>query len=102
MKYLSYLVLLISLISHSQNQVNLSYYLEDVDSYDTNIPKPSEYSLHNIEVGNSHISHDRLVQYMYALAESSNRIFIENRGKTYEGRPILLLTISSKKKILKI
>ncbi|MDA0757867.1 MAG: M14 family metallopeptidase [Bacteroidetes bacterium] len=99
MKYLSYLVLLISLISHSQNQVNLSYYLEDVDSYDTNIPKPSEYSLHNIEVGNSHISHDRLVQYMYALAESSNRIFIENRGKTYEGRPILLLIISSKKNI---
>jgi|TARA_B110000967_G_scaffold209967_1_gene269021 hypothetical protein len=91
-----YLVLLISLISYSQNQVNLSYYLENLESYDNNIPKPNGFLLNNNEVGNSHVSHDRLVQYMYALAESSDRIIIENRGQTYEGRPILILTISSK------
>ena len=39
--------------------------------------------------------HDKLVQYMYALADASNRITIEDRGKTFEGRPILLLTITS-------
>ena len=32
---------------------------------------------------------------MYALADASNRITIEDRGKTFEGRPILLLTITS-------
>ncbi len=32
---------------------------------------------------------------MYALAESSDRIHIENRGSTFEGRPLLLLTITS-------
>ena len=36
-----------------------------------------------------------MVQYMYALADASNRITIEDRGKTFEGRPILLLTITS-------
>ncbi|MGY8946304.1 MAG: M14 family metallopeptidase [Flavobacteriales bacterium] len=99
MRYLSYLVILISLFSYSQNQVSLSYYLKNLESYDSNIPKPSDYSLNKNEIGNSHISHDRLVQYMYALAESSDRIIIENRGQTYEGRPILILTISSKKNI---
>ena len=33
---------------------------------------------------------------MYALANASGRITIEDRGKTFEGRPLLLLTISSK------
>ena len=56
-----------------------------------------DYLLNNKEVGSSHISHDRLVQYMYALAEASDRITIENRGRTFEGRPLILLTISSKK-----
>ena len=32
---------------------------------------------------------------MYALAEASDRITIESRGTTFEGRPILLLTITS-------
>ena len=32
---------------------------------------------------------------MYALAEASNRITIENRGTTFEGRPVVLLTITS-------
>ena len=32
---------------------------------------------------------------MHRLAESSDRIQIENRGSTYEGRTILLLTITS-------
>ncbi len=39
---------------------------------------------------------------MYALAEASERISIENRGSTYEGRPLLLLTITSKENHQKI
>ena len=49
------------------------------------------------QVGEWHVTHDKLVQYMYALAESSDRITIENRGSTFEGRPLLLLTITSPK-----
>ncbi|MEL0262255.1 MAG: M14 family metallopeptidase, partial [Flavobacteriaceae bacterium] len=39
--------------------------------------------------------HDRLVQYMTALAQASDRITLENRGYTFERRPLLLLTITS-------
>ena len=49
------------------------------------------------EVGEWHVTHDKLVFYMQTLAEKSNRITLENRGSTFEGRPILLLTITSPK-----
>ena len=59
--------------------------------------RPSDFLLNQSEVGSSHVSHDRLVNYMYALAESSNRVSIQNRGTTFEGRPLILLTITSEK-----
>ncbi len=73
-------------------QVDLSYYLPK-ERYNTNIPTPKEIIGH--EVGEWHVTHDKLVEYMKALAASSDRISIENRGTTYEGRPLLLLTITS-------
>ncbi|MEW2921440.1 M14 family metallopeptidase [Muricauda sp. ANG21] len=74
-------------------EVTLNYYLPDGISYDPNIPKPADIIGH--EVGEWHVTHDKLVHYMYQLAESSERITIENRGSTYEGRPVLLLTVTS-------
>lgn len=77
----------------SQNTVDLAYYLPENVTYNKNIPTPESVIGH--EVGEWHITHDKLVQYMYALADASDRITIENRGKTFEARPLLLLTISS-------
>jgi hypothetical protein len=74
-------------------QTDLSYYLPKSITYDQKIPKPSDIIGH--EVGEWHITHDRLVNYMYALADASDRVSIEQTGKTYEGRPQLLLTITS-------
>ena len=96
MKNLSLILFFFSLISFSQSNYDLSYFLKDYESYNQDIPKPSDFTLGNQEIGNSHISHDRLVQYMTALANSSDRISISKRGKTYEGRPLILLTITSK------
>ena len=95
MKTLNYLLLLFSLITYSQTNFDLSYFLKNHKSYNQSIPKPSEFTLGNMEMGNSHISHDRLVQYMSALANASERITITNRGETFEGRPLILLTITS-------
>ena len=95
MKTLNYLLLLFSLITYSQTNFDLSYFLKNHKSYNQSIPKPSEFTLGNMEVGNSHINHDRLVQYMSALANASERITITNRGETFEGRPLILLTITS-------
>ena len=97
MKLLNYLLLLISLISFSQTNYDLNYFLKNHDTYNQNIPKPSNFTLGNKEIGSSHISHDRLVQYMFALANSSDRITLINRGETFEGRPLILLIITSKK-----
>ena len=73
--------------------VKLDYFLPNNISYNQDIPTPASVIDH--EIGDWHITHDKLVQYMYALAESSDRISIENRGKTFEGRPLLLLYISA-------
>ena len=74
-------------------KVDLSYYLPKDVTYNQNIPTPASVIGH--EVGEWHITHDKLVEYMKALAASSDRIAIENRGKTFEDRPLLLLTITA-------
>ncbi len=74
-------------------QPDLSYYLPENVSYDSKIPTPKSIIGH--EVGEWHISHDRLVSYMMALAAASDRISLEVIGYTYEARPLLLLTITS-------
>ena len=92
-RILSITILFFTLLSFSQQTTDLSYYLPKDVTYDSNIPTPKSVIGH--EVGEWHITHDKLVQYMYALAEASDRITIEDRGKTFEDRPLLLLTISS-------
>lgn len=103
MRRIFYLLFLLSTNVFSQENLDLSYYFGDeLKNFDSKIPKPSSFLLGENEVGSSHVSHDRLIQYMYALANSSPRISIENRGKTYEGRPLILLTISSEENLNKI
>ena len=92
MKKILFIVLLFS-ITLSAQKTDLSYYLPANTNYNENIPTPASIIGH--EVGEWHVTHDKLVEYMKALAASSDRISIENRGKTYEGRPLLLLTITS-------
>ncbi|RDY60947.1 M14 family zinc carboxypeptidase [Flagellimonas nanhaiensis] len=96
MKQLSTLILmaLVGLNLTAQN-VTLDYYLPKNVTYDPNIPKPSEIIGH--EVGEWHVTHDKLVFYMKHLASISDRMTIEDRGSTFEGRPILLLTVTSPK-----
>lgn len=93
-KFLPLVFLFFFISIHAQDyRVDLDYYLPDDVSYNPAIPTPKSVIGH--EVGDWHITHDKLAQYMYALAEASDRITIENRGTTFEGRPILLLTITS-------
>ena len=89
-----YILLFISVGVYAQNpKYDLDYYFSEFETPNSSIPTPNEIIGH--EVGEWHVTHDKLVQYMYALADASNRITIEDRGKTFEGRPILLLTITS-------
>ncbi|MDC7996258.1 M14 family metallopeptidase [Altibacter sp. HG106] len=74
-------------------QVDLDYYLPNDVNYNDAIPTPEEVIGH--QVGDWHVTHDKLSYYMQRLAEVSDRITIENRGTTFEGRPLWLLTITS-------
>lgn len=76
-------------------QVDLSYYLPTQVQYNPAIPTPKSVIGH--EVGEWHVTHDKLVNYMMALDRASDRITLEQTGLTHEARPLLLLTITSPK-----
>ncbi|MDR9417596.1 M14 family zinc carboxypeptidase [Gracilimonas sp.] len=73
--------------------VTLDYYLPDNVTYNSQIPTPEE--ILGAQVGEWHVRHDQLVNYMYAVAEASDRVTIDEYARTYENRPLLMLTITS-------
>lgn len=83
----------LALQSFSQD---LSYFLPKETSYNPAIPKPKDIVFH--EVGEWHITHDRLVNYMRAIAAAApDRVKLETMGLSYESRPQVLLIITSPK-----
>ncbi|MGB5274421.1 MAG: hypothetical protein WBN39_10240, partial [Flavobacteriaceae bacterium] len=56
----------------AQEKVTLNYYLPQNISYDPSIPKPIDIVGH--EVGEWHVTHDKLMFYMQTLASVSERI----------------------------
>ncbi|MCG1036270.1 M14 family zinc carboxypeptidase [Polaribacter sargassicola] len=92
MKKLLFLFFL-STFSLVGQEVDLSYYLPQNVTYNKSIPTPKSVIDH--EVGEWHVTHDKLAEYMKVLAAASDRISIEKRGKTFEGRELYLLTITS-------
>jgi hypothetical protein len=68
-------------------------YLPKEQNYNSAIPLPAD--ILGYPVGTWHVRHDQLVNYMYALAEASDRVTIKEIGRTHEQRPLLLLTITS-------
>ncbi|MGE5107897.1 MAG: M14 metallopeptidase family protein [Sphingobacteriales bacterium] len=75
---------------------DLKYYLPDSVTYNPAIPKPKDIIYH--EVGEWHVTHDRLVNYMKAIAAAApDRVKLETMGFTYENRPQVLLIITSPK-----
>jgi hypothetical protein len=86
----------ILIISTSITAQELSYYLPDSITYNPAIPKPKDIIYH--EVGEWHVTHDRLVNYMKAIAAAApGRVKLEIMGFTYESRPQVLLIITSPK-----
>ncbi|WP_026933770.1 M14 family zinc carboxypeptidase [Christiangramia echinicola] len=94
----SFLLLLFFFFTQAQEEnISMEYYLPADISYNPEIPTPQEVI--GFIPGEWHVSHDRLVMYMQKLADVSPRIQIENRGFTYEGRQLVLLTVSSEENL---
>jgi hypothetical protein len=75
---------------------DLSYYLPKDVTYNAAIPAPKDIIYH--EVGEWHITHDRLVNYMKTIAAAApDRVKLETMGFSYEDRPQVLLIITSPK-----
>jgi hypothetical protein len=75
------------------DSIALTDYMPKDVTYNPAIPTPS--SVIGFEVGFRHVRHDQLVNYMYAVAEASDRITITEYARTHGMRPLLLLTITS-------
>ena len=76
-------------------QVQLDYYLNDTTNYNTSIPTPESVIGH--QVGELHVSHDKLSHYVQELSKTSKRVKLVERasGKTYENRTSWLMIITS-------
>ncbi len=73
-------------------QLNLDYYLPD-EEYLPEIPEPRQVIGH--EVGEWHLTHDKLTWYLKELAESSDRVVYQEYARSYENRPLFHLIITS-------
>ena len=81
-------------------QVDLEYYLGDTSNYNQSIPTPESIIGH--QIGELHVSHDKLSHYVQEVSKHSDRVKLVNRGKTYENRASWLLIITSESNQLRI
>ena len=96
MKKLPVILCSLIIIHCSLTAQHLKYYLPDTIVYNPSIPKPKDIIFH--EVGEYHVTHDRLVNYMKAIAAAApERVKLETMGFTCEQRPQVLLIITSPK-----
>lgn len=96
-KLLTLLLTVFSLLTFAQ--VDMSYYLPS-GSYNPDIPTPKEVL--GYHPGEWHVSHDQLIYYMREIAKSSDRMILEEFAKSYEGRPLMQIIVSTPENLAKI
>ncbi len=72
----------------------------DLPALRTEVPAPQEFL--GYPLGDRFTHHERIVSYLEALAASSDRVALTRYGTTYEGRPLLLVAISSPANIARL
>lgn len=70
-----------------------NYYFPAGSRFVANIPTPSQFFNH--QIGHSHTRYDQIVDYFKILEQRSGRIKIDTIGRTWEGRPLIVLKASS-------
>ncbi len=94
MKKLIYFSIIIISFNYSFAQ---DYFLENFGPYNENIQSPEEFL--GYEIGDQHTRHDLILAYFKYLSSVSERANLINYGKSYEGRTLILLSISSEENL---
>jgi hypothetical protein len=97
MKRIYLLVISLLLSFSATSQEGIEYFLPKDISYNREIPTPKQFTGH--EIGEWHLSHDKLYYYLLKLADISGRAVWEEYGRSYENRPLGKLIISSPENI---
>ena len=70
-----------------------AYFFPQGGDFDPSIPTPQQFL--GYEIGSRYTRHDQLVAYFDELARHSDKIKVERIGSSYEGRPLLIATVTS-------
>ncbi|ATD08081.1 M14 family metallopeptidase [Pseudoalteromonas piscicida] len=84
---------IIVLLSFSLQAKPIAYYFGDEVKFDPTITTPKQ--AFGYEVGQWHLRHDQIVNYLHTLASESPRLSVETIGFSHERRPLLLPKASS-------
>ena len=94
MKKLIYFSIILISFNYSFAQ---DYFLENFGPYNENIQSPEEFL--GYKIGDQHTRHDLILAYFKYLSSVSERANLINYGKSYEGRALTLLSISSEENL---
>ncbi|WP_425533035.1 M14 family zinc carboxypeptidase [Stenotrophomonas rhizophila] len=70
-----------------------AYFFPQGGEFDPSIPTPQQFL--GYEIGSRYTRHDQLVAYFNELAKHSDKIKVEQIGSSYEGRPLVIATVTS-------
>lgn len=100
-----YLILYCTLTLHSicalaTDTIRLADYFHQEVRFDPAIPTPK--SVLGYQVGEWHVRHDQIVNYLRVLAEKSPRMALQVIGQSHQQRPLLLLTVANPQRLANI
>lgn len=90
---ISYLACLLSTLNAQSIPFVLPYTPKGITHFDPKIPTPE--AVLGYQVGSKHTRPEEVVRYFEAVAATSNRITLRTYGKSYEGRPLVVATITT-------
>jgi hypothetical protein len=93
MKKIISLLFIISFFIPVKGQLKMEYYFPDGYAFNSTIPTPEEVL--GFVPGEWHISHDQTIRYFERLAMASDRVILQEYGRTYENRPLFHMIITS-------
>ena len=88
LKKFIWVVLLLALPLHAQD-----YFFEKFHPFIESVPSPEAFL--GYPIGAHHTRHDRIVGYLERLAAVSDRATLYDYGRTYEGRRLVILIVST-------